>query len=130
MEKDFDSWNFLKKKIDNSTKPQDFNYHPGDIWWCKLGLNIGFEQDGKDEEFQRPVLVIRGFGKNTCVVVPLTTSDQIHKYRISIGLVDGKEAKALISQIRVVDIKRFEEKIDVLNKETFSQIIKSIKDLL
>lgn len=126
--KEFDIWNSKKKEINE--KGENKYYHPRDIWWCKLGLNIGFEQDGKDEEFQRPVLILRGFGKNTCVVVPLTTSDQIHKYRILIGLVDGKEAKAIISQIRVVDTKRFVEKIDVLDKAIFSTIIKSIKDLL
>ena len=127
--KNFDTWNELKKKTDYSNKPDNFNYHLGDIWWCKLGLNIGFEQDGKDEDFQRPVLVIFGFSKNTCLVIPLTTSNQKHKYRIPIGLIDGKEAKAIISQIRVVDTKRFIEKIDVLNKEIFSKILKSIKGL-
>jgi mRNA interferase MazF len=128
MVKEFDNWNSKKKEINENGENK--YYHPRDIWWCKLGLNIGFEQDGKDEEFQRPVLIIFGFGKNTCIVVPLTTSDQIHKYRIPIGLVDGKEAKAIISQIKVVDTKRFVEKIDVLDKAIFSTIIKFIKDLL
>ena len=128
MIKDFDIWNLKKKEINE--KGENKYYHPRDIWWCKLGLNIGFEQDGKDEDFQRPILVIYGFGKNTCIVVPLTTSDQEHRYRISIGLIDGKEAKAIISQIRVVDTKRFVEKIGVLDKAIFSNIIKSIKGLI
>lgn len=127
MAKDFDTWNSKKKDIQENGNNK--YYHPRDIWWCKLGLNIGFEQDGKDEDFQRPVLVVFGFGKNTCVVIPLTTSNQEHKYRMSIGLIDGKEAKAIISQIKVVDTKRFIEKIDVLDKEIFGKILKSVKGL-
>jgi len=126
--KEFDIWNSKKKDIQE--KGENKFYHPRDIWWCKLGLNVGYEQDGKDEDFQRPILVIFGFSKNTCIVAPLTTSKENHKYRIPIGLIDGKEARAIISQIRVVDTKRFVEKIDVLDKEIFSTIIKSIKDLL
>ena len=34
-----------------------FYVQPREIWYVKLGINIGFEQNGK-REFQRPVLVI------------------------------------------------------------------------
>ncbi len=125
--KDFDNWNFKKKQIDNNGENKF--YHSRDIWWCKLGLNIGYEQDGKDEDFQRPVLIVRGLSKNICIVLPLTTSKEEHKYRVSVGVVDNKEAKAIISQIKVVDTKRFVEKIGVLDRENFSKIIKSIKGL-
>jgi len=127
MEKDFDCWNDKKKEIHKNGENKF--YHSRDIWWCKLGLNIGSEQDGKDEDFQRPVLVIFGFGKTTCIVIPLTTSNQVHKYRISIGLVDGKEARAIISQMKVIDTKRFVEKIGVLDKKIFSTILKSVRNL-
>ncbi len=125
--KDFDSWNLKKKEIEE--KGENKYYHARDIWWCKLGLNIGKEQDGKDDDFQRPVLVIRGISKNICAIVPLTTSKEEHKYRISVDKVDGKDAKAIISQIRILDNKRFIEKIGVLNKEKFTKILKSVKEL-
>ena len=60
--KDFDKWNEKKKKVHNHRKNKF--YHPRDIWWCSLGLNVGFEQDGTGKEFQRPVLILRGLGKN------------------------------------------------------------------
>ncbi|OJI08968.1 MAG: hypothetical protein COV08_02665 [Candidatus Vogelbacteria bacterium CG10_big_fil_rev_8_21_14_0_10_49_38] len=93
MEKEFDRWNKTKKEIDQSSENRF--YHPREIWWCTLGINIGFEQDGSDQEFRRPVLVLRAFGK-ICLVVPLTTSPQKHKFRVPIGLVEGKE-RALLS---------------------------------
>ena len=125
MEKDFDKWNNQKKTMHNSGENKF--YHPRDIWWCRLGLNVGFEQDGKDLDFERPVLVLKAFGK-ICLIVPLTTSSKKHEYRISVGLVEGKEATAILSQIKVVDTKRFSEKIGVLDKKIFSSIQKHIRD--
>ena len=90
MEKDFDKWNNQKKVIHN--RGENKFYHPRDIWWCRLGLNVGY------------------------------------KYRIPIGLIEGKEATVILSQIKVVDTKRFSEKIGVLNKEIFSNIQKHIRD--
>ncbi len=126
--KDFDEWN-NQKKILHENGENKF-YHPRDIWWCRLGLNIGFEQDGKDKDFERPALVLKSFGKNICLIVPLTTSVKKHPCRISIGIVDGKEATAILSQIKIVDTKRFVEKIEVLNKEKFTEIQNRIKGLL
>ena len=42
--KNFEEWNNIKQNIhlNNSNK----KYHAGDIWWCNLGQNIGFEQNG------------------------------------------------------------------------------------
>ena len=45
--KEFDKWNELKKKLHNSEKPKKFYFREREIWWCSLGLNIGFEEDGK-----------------------------------------------------------------------------------
>lgn len=124
--KDFDSWNSLKKKID-TTEETRF-YHPRDVWWCSIGIKIGYEQDGKDIKYQRPILVLKKFG-NIALIVPLTSSPRKHKYRIDIGVIDGKPAKAIISQIKVVDTKRFTEKISVLGKEAFAQVTKNIRSM-
>ncbi len=125
--KDFDSWNIKKKNLHKESKGRF--YHVRDIWWCALGVNIGFERDESFENFLRPVLIIKGLSKETCLVVPLTTSMREHKYRISVGSVTGKEAKVILSQMRVVDTKRLIEKIVMLDKATFEAIKKSIRNL-
>ncbi len=54
--KDFDAWNKVKQ---NTHVLQTLRYpKEGEIWWCKLGLNIGDEQDGKGTRFERPVVII------------------------------------------------------------------------
>ena len=124
--KDFNKWNKLKKNIDTLEKTRF--YHPREIWWCSLGLNIGYEQDGKDEKYQRPVLVIKKFG-SIALVVPLTSSLKEHVYRIPIGEIQAKPARVIISQMKVVDTKRFTEKMLVLEKSVFQEIINAIKNM-
>ena len=47
-----------------------------------------------------------------------------------IGLIEGKEARALLSQIRVIDTKRLVRKVGYLDKVVFNSIRKAVKDLL
>ncbi len=128
MEKDFDGWNEIKKKIDIGHENKLYTVR--EIWWCSLGLNIGSEQNGTGPVFDRPVLILKGCSKNTCLVVPLTTSVKIHKTRVPIGLVDKKFASALISQMKVVDTKRLIDKIGFLDKNVFNNVRKIAKDFL
>ncbi len=128
MQKDFKDWNNIKTNI--HLKNESKLYHQREIWWCSLGLNIGFEQDGDGLEYQRPVLIMKGFSKNTCLVFPLTTSEKKHKMRIPIGLVNGKNALVIISQPKLIDTKRLVEKVGFLDKEIFENIRKAVRDLI
>src|SRR6266404_730808 len=87
MKKDFDSWN-LKKKYIEENEPRRF-YRSREIWWCSLGVNIGFEQDGTSHDQQRPVLILKGFSREVCLVVPLTTSKKKNPYHFSIGKINN-----------------------------------------
>ena len=124
--KDFDNWND-KKKITQSEEPRLYTVR--EIWWCRLGVNIGTEQDGKNEWFTRPCVILRGFGPDACLVAPLTTSTRKHALRIDIGLVEGKLAKVNLSQIRVIDTRRLWVKIDFLKKEKFMELRKTLRKL-
>lgn len=128
MQKDFDRWNERKKRV-HMELHRPF-YHEREIWWCALGLNVGTEQDGSPLDYRRPVLVIKSFGSSTCLVVPLTTSRRIHRLRIPVGRVAGKEATALLSQIRAVDSSRLMQKIGMLSSTLFIRIQKNVREIL
>ncbi len=128
MKKDFDGWNDLKKRT-HELREAPF-YHTREIWWCALGVNVGFEQDGSGEEYRRPVLILKGLSAKTCLVIPLTTSTKQHPLRPSIGNVDGKEAHALISQMRVIDTKRLVHKVGYLKQHMFNDIRKAARGML
>ncbi len=127
MQKDFDNWNERKKDIHNNGEIK--LYHTRELWWCSLGVNVGSEQDGSGEKYDRPVLILKGISKQTCIILPLTSSPEKHKMRIQIGKVQEKEASVMISQIRIIDTKRLIYKIGFLDKIIFNSITKTIKDL-
>ncbi len=129
IKKDFDRWNESKKKA-NDNKGYLPLYHEREIRWCRLGVNIGFEQDGTGKDFSRPVLILKGFSRHVCLVLPLTTSIKKNTYNISIGKIDGKKASVIISQIRLIDTRRLDQFILFLDKKLFEDIRKSVKDLL
>ena len=126
MEKDFDGWNKIKKQT-QEMRPRLYTVR--EIWWCHLGVNIGTEQDGKGEWFDRPCVIMRGFGPDACLVIPLTTSAHEHELRIPIGQVEGFEARANLSQIRVIDTRRLEEKIGFLEKTVFLELRRAVRDM-
>lgn len=128
MEKDFDNWNEKKKTIHDNNESK--LYHTRELWWCSLGVNIGSEQDGTGKDYERPVLIYKGLSKQTCIVLPLTSSKEVHKMRIPIGKVDGVNASAILSQIKVIDTKRLINKLGFVDIETFKIITKAVKGLL
>ena len=127
MEKDFDGWNEVKKRTDAEAARL---YTVREIWWCRFGVNVGTEQDGRGEWFVRPCVILRGFGPDACLVVPLTTSSREHPLRVSIGIIDGREARANLSQIRIIDTRRLERKIGFLEKKIFMNMRKTARGLL
>jgi mRNA interferase MazF len=63
--KNFDAWNGLKKIQDAKDRlAQPIFCRERDISWISLGLNIGDEEDGKGDFFERPVLVVKKFNNN------------------------------------------------------------------
>ena len=128
MKKDFEKWNKKKSQLHNRADVPFF--HTREIWWCSLGINIGFEQDGSGGEYDRPVLILKGMSAQTFFAIPLTTSPNIHPLRPSVGVIEGKEARALLSQMRLVDAKRLVRKIGYLNGVIFKHIRKTAKGML
>ena len=105
-------------------------YRARDIRWCSLGINVGFEQDGTSDLYRRPVLVIKGFSLHVCLIVPLTTSTKKNPYHIDVGVIDGREASVIVSQIRLIDTKRLHDRLAVLDRGKFEEIRKAIKGLI
>ncbi len=129
MHKDFDGWNTRKKQAHAHEGYMPLFYER-EIRWCRLGVNIGFEQDGTGSAHSRPVLILKGFSRRVCLVVPLTTSPKRNPYHVPMGNVGGKNAYAIISQLRLIDTRRLDQHIGVADKSTFDHIRKTIKAML
>ncbi len=122
MEKDFDVWNQKKKELHAKTKDSILFFREGEVWWIHLGVNIGFEMDGKGRESTRPVLIIKKYNKFSFLALPLSTSAKANTYRVPIGVIDRKEAVANMSQIKNIDSRRLAKKICTLEKSVFESV--------
>lgn len=56
-------------------------FNEREIWWCSIGENIGFEGDGKNDMFERPVLILKKYNAEVFFGAPLTTSTKEHPLR-------------------------------------------------
>lgn len=119
MEKDFINWNDLKTTINNKGIHAIFKER--EIWWCNVGVNIGNEIDGKNEKYNRPVLVIRKFNKKFFFGIPLTTKIKDNPYYFCFTHHDKKRC-AMLSQARPFDSKRLHKKIGRMQGRDFLQI--------
>lgn len=128
MTKDFDGWG-TDKKVLHSRSAAPF-YHEREIWWCALGVNIGFEQDGTGKRFDRPVVIIRGFSRQTLFVVPLTGKKKTGRFHFPVGPVEGREASGILSQVRVIDAKRLLRKVGTLDETAFGNLVRAMQSTL
>ncbi len=124
----FDKWNEQKKFINKASNQGHF-YREKEIWWCNLGKNIGSEQDGKGDNYERPVMVIKSFNLFVCLIIPLTTSKKPNPFHFKIGIVNERESYVIISQIRLIDTKRLTNRICIIENKLFGLIRKTIREL-
>ncbi len=127
MEKDFDAWNEIKKRIDNRKRVVYANRR--EVWWCYFGLNIGTELYGKNDMFERPVVILKVYNKETLKIVPLTSNDSNQKYNFRLEL-NGVVSYASLAQAKTISTKRLSRKIGRISSEQFGVLIEKYKDSL
>ncbi len=125
--KQFKLWSDHAEQID-SREFNDFFYER-ELWWCALGVNIGSEQDGTTETFERPVLVIKKIRKDLTLIAPLTTKILDLKYRIHTTCT-GLHSQILLDQIRIISSKRLIRKMSHLDVKTFQKVLIMFMKLL
>jgi mRNA interferase MazF len=125
MHKDFSGWNKEKQKI--HLRDEQTLFHEREIWWCALGVNVGFEQDGTNEHFERPVLVVKKFNQDVLWVLPLTRSNKNNQYYYRLDQDEDKDSMVILSQLRLISSNRLLRKMRMISKEEFKEIIEKTK---
>ncbi len=105
-QKYYDRWNLEKQKLEQ-TSPNYLPFHEREIWWCSLGVNLGDEQDGKNDFFERPILVLK-------------------KFNISGDTVSC----VILSQLRLISVKRFRRFIRKISPLQFREIKQKLTELI
>jgi mRNA-degrading endonuclease toxin of MazEF toxin-antitoxin module len=126
--KDFDKWNECQKTLDK----QEFEgfCREREVWWCALGVNIGSEQDGKNDDFERPMLIVKKINDELLLTIPFTSKLIKNRYRIDVKST-GQNSQAILSQFRTISSRRLLKRIGYVKTDTFNIIIvKSVMMLL
>jgi mRNA-degrading endonuclease toxin of MazEF toxin-antitoxin module len=127
VNKDFDSWNNLKKNI--HLKEVGVFCNVREVWWASIGLNIGSEEDGKNEMFERPVLIIKVFNKSMLRIIPLTSTVRNNSNHVPIRH-EGVEGSVILSQLKTISAQRLTRKLCRLPNEDYKAIIERLRDNL
>ncbi|MEA2017816.1 MAG: type II toxin-antitoxin system PemK/MazF family toxin [Campylobacterota bacterium] len=129
----YDKWNEVKKYTQQNKRKLGIKQR--DIFWAKIGLNIGNEEYGKGKDFVRPVIIIRQLTGDLFIGIPTTTTKkEDNDYFHTINYIDKTnqniESSAMILQQKVFSKKRLLSKIGTVNGENFKTIIDKLKKLI
>jgi mRNA interferase MazF len=132
--KNFEDWGNLKPKLNlKSHKPPLFKEK--EMWWVKIGENIGSEVSGKNKDFTRTVIVHTKLSKYTFLGIPTTTqlTDSNGKERNGSWYakieIKGKPMLAVLSQIRVFDYRRLDKVVAEIDEVDFETIKQAFNDI-
>lgn len=124
----FIEWTKVKIRIHFSEKIVYFR--EGEIWWASLGVNIGHEEEGKNEKFERPILVLKKFSRHALWAIPLTTKRKEGNPYYFSYLFNEEKYAALLPQLKLISSKRLLRKIGIFAVEDYDKIKQEIKKLI
>lgn len=128
MKKDFIQWHGRKRYIEHD-RPRIF-FKEREVFLCHLGENIGFEQDGRGDDFLRPVVVLKKFNLEVLWAVPLTRTEKENDYFFPFVFDGNKKSVAVLSQIRLVDAKRLKYKMGDIKPTDFESMKNKIRQAI
>jgi mRNA interferase MazF len=126
--KDYGKWHELKSYIEEHNGPLLFAER--EIWWTSIGLNLGEEQDGKNEFFERPVLILKKFSKGIFWGLPTSSQLKDNEFNFQYSPDDAENTSILLSQLRVFSSKRLIRRVLRMNETEFNEIRGKIIEFL
>ena len=124
----FADWTKLKIRIHVSEN--DLIFHEREVWWASIGQNIGVESNGKNKDYERPVIILKRFNRKSFIGVVLSSIEKRGKYYFELKDENGISSFANLSQIRLMSSKRLIRNVRKLPKEDFDTIKDSVKQYL
>lgn len=124
----FVQWTKIKVRI-HVKDAINFYFHEREIWWSCLGVNVDYEQDGKNDYFERPVLVLKKFNRHVLWALPITSKRKNGKYYFNMRYKD-EDYQVILSQLRLLSSKRLTRKIRTISKKEFDQIRDKVRGFI
>ena len=120
--KRFDEWNEVKKSIQKNESIIKY-FKEREIYWTKIGQNIGYEIYGKGIDFLRPVLIYKKLGNFSFLGIPLTSKEKKGDFYFAFNPINKPITNyALLNQIRVISVKRLNNKFGKISIDDYSKL--------
>ena len=120
--KRFREWMALKAELHEQERQPTIN--EGEIWWCSIGENVKTEIYGKNDKFDRPVIILKKYNRENFLGVPLTSKEKKGSWYVNFKF-NGRLETANLSQIRSMNSVRLYKKFGELPEQTMHKIWKS-----
>lgn len=117
--RDLDWWNQVKCRTQK--EKSNVLFKSGEMWWCRVGLNVGEEVFGKGLGFTRPILVFKKLTKNSFMGIPLTSQRKIGTWYVETTLNNTKRW-VMLNQAKILDRKRLTNRIGTLDENSFKEV--------
>jgi hypothetical protein len=125
---EYTAWCKLKSSLIGAVStPPRFNER--DIWWCSIGINVGYEINGKNDPMERCVLVIKKYSNTMFFGLPLTTKQKNYDSRFP-TVVNGVNADIILDQGRTFSANRLNRRERVIGYKEFDNVRRSLLDFL
>lgn len=125
--KKFAEWLGLKEKVHSATHKVPF-VKQFEIYWVHMGVNIGSEIDGKNNQFSRPGIVFKKLSHDFYFIIPTTTQKKEGSWYVEFNQ-GGRKIYACLHQARVVDYRRLTNRVGHLDDEDRKRISDGFKKL-
>lgn len=125
--KDFRGWIRIKEII--HYKKSLRTIREGEIWWCRIGENVGSEICGKGNDFLRPVLIINKLSKYNFIGVPLTSQTHRGSWYVSFIFRDKREY-AVVAQVENISVYRLHHRMGQVWKDDLEKVVNGLVRLL
>jgi len=128
MNNKFDNWNIKKKFLNKNDKIPFFR--EWQVWFISMWENIWFEQNWKNGDFQRPVLISKKFNKDMFFWIPLTKTKREWKFYYELNIIDEFKSYAILSQLKMFSSKRLLSHIWWVDNTILELVKNKIKKLI
>jgi mRNA-degrading endonuclease toxin of MazEF toxin-antitoxin module len=128
MFKDFVNW--IQQKIRIHVNSKNIVFKEKQVWWCSVGINVGVDIDGKNDKFNRPVLIVKKFNRKQFWGIPLTSKIKQENELYFELKTKGRISYVCLSQLRVMDSKRLNNLIFQMDEHIFTQVRSSVIRIL
>lgn len=127
--KNYSDWHRVKLDINN----KEIRAHATEreVWFCHLGANVGFEQDGKGDRYLRPMLIIKKTSPETYIAIPITKKFRNYPSYVRMPANSSKfDGYLILNQIRFIDGKRLAYHRMTIDKAQFAEIKNRLIDII